>query len=307
MAIFTHEDGRIVGGITLNSLQGSIELEFSHATLGDRRILINGDKLDKGSESINIPSEGLTSNGWTYDGFRVTGDTLAVGTTTGSATSAIITSFGDFHNAGHVTIIPRGTYGKVDIDGVVKNGALFISHAFAITDVSPLGSGVVFGGTSTSTTRSTIVPPRTSTGSQSVITSTGSRALRAGTGFGLITDPNILLLHEVSVPAAGLTAYQVTLTEPAATGNTPTVTVLQGTGITIGSVTFPTAGNRSIIQFDITNAGAVTIDADLEILFETSQPETHKINLDEFTNNANLTLGSGESIELLGSSVAITS
>ena len=307
MAIFTHEDGRIVGSITLNSVQGSIALEFSHDTLGDRTVIVDGSKLTRGSESIQIPAEGLSSNGWSYDGIRILGDTLAIGTTTGSTTAGLITEFGEFHNAGHVTIIPRAIYGKIDIEGTIKDGGLFISHAFAITDVSPVGAGVVFGGTSTSTTRSTIVPARDADGDQSVVTSTGSTQLRAGTGTGLITDPNILFLHEVSVPAAGLSAYQVTLPEPAQTGTTPTVTVLAGTGITTAAVTFPTAGNRSLIQFNIANAGAVTIDADLEIVFETSQPESHLVVLDAFNNGANLVLGAGESIEMVGSSIAITS
>ena len=298
MAIFTHEDERIVASVTLTSLQGSIALEFSHGTQADRTIIVNSDKVLNGITDIGLPAEGLTSNGWTYDGFRVLGDTLAIGSTTSTTAPAIITEFGAFHTAGHVSIDIDATYGKFEIENTVKQGSLYQSHQFPIADISPLPGAVAFGQTTTITTVSVVHGPG------DVVT---SGTIRSGHGTGLITDAEIVFLHEVNVPAIGLTNYQVTLPEAVASTNTPGIVVLAGVGITTGAVTFPTAGNRTVIQFDLNNAGAVAIDADLEIVFAAAVAQSHKVVLDDFQGDLTYTLATGETLTLLGSSIAITS
>ena len=212
MAIFTsasNSGNLIILASEIGSLDGTIQLEFTDLDNDDNKILLKVSSrklIHRGSAAaeaeILIPPRGTNTTGIRFDGWRLLGGSIGLGSTSSANTAAqravLVTSFGRFSTipAGHTDsgrLAIHGVEGKITFTdqtsdvSATKTGQSAVGRNVTATDMAVEPGAVVFAA------EGTIASPANMLNTVNIGVTVSSGTLRSGTGLATINNRRVKL------------------------------------------------------------------------------------------------------------------
>ena len=198
MAILHSGSGLITAATTIQSFQGTIELQFSQTGRANKLVHVNSDKLAK-NDDFTIQATGTVS-GVTFDGWRLLGGSVAISAAAATTGSKLITSF--FNQGSTAVETVDNGFGKVDFEtssteNNIKDVSVLHGLAIDFDNLSVEQGAVIFA--RTTGTAVSAVEAGTATTADEFFGGTGT-ALVSSTAATPAFNDYVIRLDEINYP-----------------------------------------------------------------------------------------------------------